>query len=226
MIRLFCGWDRREAAGLSVFVNSVVSRASEPVAIIPIHGQQGNGSNAFTYSRFSIPKLCDYEGWGIFADGSDMVCTTDIAELWNLRNEKYAVQVVKNTYKTSAKFKYIGTDMECPNIDYERKNWSSLMLLNCGHKANKFKAQNSLVSHQFNWLKDAQIGELPAEWNWLCDEYGENKKAHILHWTQGIPGFEHYKNSPMSKVWFAEKDKTFRGLQLGEKQFHILKLGF
>ena len=81
-----------------------------------------------------------------------------------------------------------------------------------------------MINMPFNWLKDVQIGELPAEWNWLCDEYGENKKAKILHWTQGIPGFEHYRNAPMSKAWMAEKDDTFRGLQLGEKHFHFYEL--
>lgn len=214
MIRLFCGWDEREAAGLGVFVNSIVSRASEPIAILPLHGPQSTGSNAFTYSRFAIPKICNYDGWAIFADGSDMVCLDDIAKLWAMRDERFAVQVVKNDYKTNGTVKYIGTDMESPNLDYPRKNWSSVMLWNCGHKSNKIELVNSVVSHQFYWLNDEEVGELPAEWNWLCDEYGANEEAKILHWTQGIPGFRHYQNAPMAYHWHREQKKAHRGFQL------------
>ena len=213
MIRLFCGWDEREAAGLGVFVNSVVERASEHVAIIPLHGPQRNGSNAFTYVRFDVPRICEYEGWAIFADGSDMVCRADIAELWAMRNPKYAVQVVKHDYTSNAKRKYIGTDMESPNVHYLRKNWSSLILWNCAHPANKVEARNTLFGHQFSWLDDDLIGELPLSWNWLCDEYGDSPKAKILHWTQGIPGFRHYRHAPMAEVWHAEQEKAHRGMQ-------------
>lgn len=214
MIRLFCGWDEREAAGLGVFVNSVVSRASDVVSFIPLHGPQSNGSNAFTYARFDIPRICEYEGWALFADGSDMACMDDIARLWALRNPKYAVQVVKHDYKSSAKTKYIDTDMECPNVHYDRKNWSSLMLINCAHPAWRIETRMSLDAHQFKNIIDAEIGELPQEWNWLCDEYGENPKAKMLHWTQGIPGFAHYRNAPMAQVWHDEYKKAARGLQI------------
>lgn len=213
MIRLFCGWDEREAAGLGVFVNSVVSRASEPVAIIPLHGPQGSGSNAFTYARFNVPELCEYKGWAIFADGSDMVCVEDIAKLWALRDPKYAVQVVKHDYKSNVKTKYIDTDMECPNVDYKRKNWSSLMLWNCEHEANRGERELSLASHKFSWLDNHEIGELPKEWNWLCDEYGPNEEAKILHWTHGIPGFAYYRHSIQAEVWHAEHKKSTRGFQ-------------
>jgi lipopolysaccharide biosynthesis glycosyltransferase len=43
----------------------------------------------------------DYSGWAIFADG-DMVCQADISELWALRDDSKAVQVVKHDYQTKA----------------------------------------------------------------------------------------------------------------------------
>jgi len=97
MIRLFTGWDFRESVGWGVFAQSVVARASEPVSIIPMTGHQFDGSNAFTYSRFFVPHMCNYEGWAIFADGCDQLCLADIKDLWDLRDDRYAVQVVNMT---------------------------------------------------------------------------------------------------------------------------------
>lgn len=217
MIRLFTGWDHREAVGWGVFTSSVIRRCREPVSIVPLHGTQGDGSNAFTYARFWIADLCQYEGWAIFADGCDMVCLADLADLWALRDERFAVQVVKHAYATKDKVKYRGTEMECPNIDYKGKNWSSLMLINCGHpKALRLTpaTQFDVGMHRFDWLDEREdVGSLSREWNWICDEFGENSTAKILHWTRGIPAFTQYRITPMADVWFTEYMDSQRGLQ-------------
>jgi hypothetical protein len=184
VIRLLTGFDAREAAGWDAFVNSVHEYASEPVSIARLPEKQGDGSNRFTYSRFLIPELCDFEGFAIYADGADMICRADIAELWAMRDERYAVQVVKHEYVTKFPRKYLGTTMESVNVAYPRKNWSSLIIWNCGAYINRDMKGNL---HRFEWLPDEDIGDLPAEWNWLADEYGYNEKAKILHYTAGMP---------------------------------------
>lgn len=215
MIRLFTGYDAREAVGFHAFAQSVLSRATQPVSIIPLSGRQVNGSTAFTYARYLIPKLCDYQGWAIFADGCDMACRTDISALWDLRDPYYAVQVVKHDYRTNAPRKFLGTPMECANIDYRCKNWSSLMLINCAHPGMlDFTIVPSVEMHQFYWLKEQDIGALPVEWNWLCDEYGVNEEANMLHWTQGIPAFTEYAHAPMAEVWEHEYRASQQGHQL------------
>jgi hypothetical protein len=135
-----------------------------------------------------------------------MLLRANIKELFDLRNPGYAVQVVKHDYKTKHARKYVGTEMEAENHDYPRKNWSSVILWNCGHIAH-FKNRHRMSTtdgkflHRFGWLEDEQIGELPVEWNWLCDEYGENPEAKLLHWTAGGPFLPHYADSPMSAHW-------------------------
>jgi hypothetical protein len=137
VINLFCGWDKREADGFHVFTHSVITRATQPVSIVPIAGMgMQQGSNAFTLSRFMVPWLMGYQGHAIFCDASDMLMLGDIADLDALFDDRYAVQVVKHPdYRTKHKTKYRGTDMECPNMDYNRKNWASVMLMNCEHPA-------------------------------------------------------------------------------------------
>lgn len=203
MIRLFCGYDEREAVGFHVFASSVIRRSSELVSIIPIQDKEAtDGSNAFTYARYLVPKMCGYEGWAIFADACDMLMLEDIAELWALRDDKYAVQLVKHSYSTRNPIKYLGTSMQCPNVDYPRKNWSSLMLINCAAPEWKACQPSGIEAHQFKNFQDSSIGSLPAEWNCLVDE--GQKEGKVLHWTAGIPGFEIYKAAPYAEAWHTE----------------------
>lgn len=136
-----------------------------------------------------------------------MLMRGDIAELWNLRESWYGVMTVQHDYKTKHPRKYIGTELECANEDYPRKNWSSAILWDCGHYMNRcltpdFIEQNQgSYLHRFGWLPSERIGSLPAEWNHLVGEQDYNREAKIAHFTLGIPGFEHYKLCDYSEEW-------------------------
>lgn len=207
MIHLFCGYDRREAIGFHVFVHSVLARTSAPVSIVPLAAMGlPEGSNAFTQSRFLVPKLMRYSGHAIFADASDMLAMGDVAELDALFDTRFAIQVVKHAdYKTRHKTKYRGTAMECPNMDYPRKNWASVCIFNCEHPAWQLvdASDASLIGLKF--LPDDLIGALPAEWNRLADEGHSTADAKILHWTAGVPAFEAYRDAPAASAWHSTK---------------------
>lgn len=192
-------------------------RASRPVSFTPLHlpllpykEQHDDGTNAFIYSRFLVPYLCDYNGPALFLDGADMLCRADIAELWDLFDPFYAVQVVKHHYKTTAARKYVGTGMEADNRDYPRKNWSSLMLFNCSHKAWQRIPPKDIghlpgsFLHRFEWIPDRFVGELPKEWNWLVREYPHNPAARLVHYTLGVPGFPAYAQDDYADEWREE----------------------
>jgi hypothetical protein len=210
MIRLFCGYDAREIPGFHVFAHSVMKRASRAVAIVPLARYAvPEGSNAFTLSRFLVPMLCGYEGRAIFCDAADMLMVGDVAKLDDLFDPSFAVQVVKHpTYASAHPRKYVGTEMECEQTDYDRKNWASVMLINCGHPAWKdvdeslLKLRPKLDFLQFRIIPEAAIGTLPAEWNVLIDEGQSDAGAQLLHWTAGIPYFWHYQNARRSQDWF------------------------
>src|ERR1041384_2173684 len=76
---------------------------------------------------------------------------------------------------------------------YARKNWSSVMLFNCDHPANRrlslvdVQERRGFDLHQFYWLNDAEIGALPAEWNWLIGEQERPANPKIAHFTLGGP---------------------------------------
>jgi lipopolysaccharide biosynthesis glycosyltransferase len=221
-INIIVGFDQREAVAYHVFCQSVLERASKPVCFIPLakntlnfyNETKKDGSNDFIYSRFLTPFICDFKGHAIFADG-DMVVNADIVELINQFDPTKAVQVVKHNYQTKAKVKYLGNK----NENYPRKNWSSLILWNCSHEANKILTPEFIQDkpgsyvHRFSWLTDDLIGELPIEWNWLDTEYDYNDQAKIIHYTLGTPCFSEYKNSSMSKYWWEVYEISKNGIE-------------
>lgn len=223
MIRIFVGFDQRESVAFHTFNQSVVEHASVPVAITPLvlralpgyEETHRDGSNTFIYSRFLTPQLCGFEGWAIFADG-DMVCRADIAELWALRDETKAVQVVQHDYQTTAGIKYLGNK----NQNYPRKNWSSVVLWNCGHPKHRVLTpafvmqQTGAFLHRFSWLDDADIGALPAAWNWLTTEYPDNPEAKLLHYTLGTPCFKDYWHAAMADEWHGAHARSQDGMHV------------
>lgn len=208
-IKLFCGFDEREALGYAVFCHSVIRRASRPVEFIPLASMGlPEGTNAFTVSRFLVPWLCDFKGHAIFCDASDMLMQGDIAELDSLFNPDYAVQVVQHPdYRTRHKTKYRGTSMECPNSDYPRKNWASVMLINCEHPdwygCSPDSLRDSNIGNLLRFSFTEAIGDLPPEWNCLVDE--GQPAGKLLHWTAGIPGFQAYSGAPFAELWHHER---------------------
>lgn len=213
MIHLFCGYEPAESVGFHVFAHSVLARATRPVSIIPL-ARMGMpiGTNAFTVSRFMVPYLMGFRGAAIFVDASDMLMLGDVSDLADLFDPRYAVQVVKHPdYQTRHRIKYRGTDLECPNCDYGRKNWASVMLLNCGHEAwagvtpTQLEATPILDLLQLRNVPDEAIGALPDAWNRLVDEGHPVDGAHLLHWTAGIPAFAAYRDAPGAELWHAAR---------------------
>jgi hypothetical protein len=106
--------------------------------------------------------------------------------------------------------KYMGA----PNEDYPRKNWSSVILWNCSSWPNRkltpsfVQSQPGSYLHRFSWLDDDRIGELPIEWNWLPDEFGENPAAKLLHYTLGTPCFTEFADTPQADEWHQERTLT------------------
>lgn len=215
MIQVFAGYDPGEADGFHVFTQSIIEHSSVPVSITPLHlpmlsfysDKNNKGTNSFIMSRFLVPYMMGYNGWAIFMDGADMMLRGDIAELADLFDPWKAVQVVQHDYTTKHAKKYIGTPMENDNINYPRKNWSSVMLINCKHYAwgqitpeTVEKLPNSYL-HRFEFIDERFIGDLPKEWNWLVGEYPYNEEAKLAHFTLGIPSFDFYRHCDYSQEW-------------------------
>lgn len=218
VIKIFIGYDPVESVAWHTLAHSIYSRSTSPLALIPINlknlksiykrEKNPKQSNEFSFSRFLVPYLCDYKGYGIFLD-CDMMLRCDISEMLSVINEQpdKAVYVVKHSYEPKDNIKYLNN----AQYKYPRKNWSSVVLWNAEHEANKLVTEDyvntasAMDLHRFNWLKDEQIGELDIKWNWLVGEY-DNPPSDVknVHWTNGGPYFEEYSDVDFSAEWFEE----------------------
>ena len=215
MIPVFIGYDGRETVALNVLTHSIHARSSQPVTIAPVMLSQLKvifqrerhplQSTDFSFSRFLTPHLSDYTGWSVFMD-CDMLMLDDIAKLWALRDEHYAVMVVKHEHVPKEERKFLNE----PQTKYEKKNWSSVMLFNnarCRALSPEYvNAASGLELHQFKWLADDRlIGALPSRWNHLVGYDAPRADAALVHYTLGGPYFDEYSNCEYSREWFAER---------------------
>jgi hypothetical protein len=219
-MKVFVGYDTREDIAYQVCKHSLESR-NKNVEVRPLKQnelrEQGwysrpidkLASTEFTFTRFLVPELCNFDGWALFCD-SDIIFIEDIKELFDQADNKYAVMCAQHDYTPKEGVKMDGQTQTV----YPRKNWSSVVLFNCGHPSNK-KLDLNLVNnpeitgaylHRFSWLDDSEIGQISHEWNWLTDWYEEGKDGtpKALHYTEGGPWFENYRNCGWHSTWKIE----------------------
>ncbi|MBI2961498.1 MAG: glycosyltransferase [Betaproteobacteria bacterium] len=216
MIPVFIGYDPREAVAWSVLAHSIQVRSSVPVAIAPlalaqlrevlVRARHPLQSTDFAFSRFLVPYLSRYSGWSVFLD-CDMLALDDIANLWALRDERYAVQVVKHDHRPREKTKFLGE----PQTAYEKKNWSSVMLFNNGKcralTPEYVNRAGGLDLHQFEWLEsEALIGALPGRWNHLVGCSAPSREVSLVHYTLGGPYFPEFADCEYADEWRAERE--------------------
>lgn len=223
-IPIFVGYDYRERAAANILIDSLYQNSSFPLSITPLITKQLENqklysrnrdpkqSTEFSFTRFLVPYLMDFEGWAIFMD-CDMLCRGDIYDLWKLKNDKYALMCVKHNHISSSNFKFQGEVQS----NYPKKNWSSMMLFNSAKckalSLNYVNNASGLDLHRFNWLEnEKEIGELPKKWNYLVDVQNENQanKASLIHWTLGGPWFKDQRQSGgiLSTEWFNRRDEA------------------
>lgn len=234
MLNVYIGYDRREDEAYRVACASAQDVSSKLVAIHrldardlyqrrllwrPVEVRDGQmrdhlsgapQSTEFASSRFVVPFI-QKTGWSLFAD-CDVVFMADLAELFALADNRYAVMCVQHGPLHGPSVKMDGQVQTV----YSRKAWSSVMLLNADHEAwnrltlamvNQYPGE---LLHRFFWLRDSEIGALPPEWNWLVGCTPKPEAPKIAHFTLGVPIMPGYENSEHADIWYAARDRANR----------------
>ena len=219
-MKVFVGYDPREDIAYRVCEYSIKAR-NAGVEVIPLKQSElreagiytrepdALSSTEFTFTRFLVPHLMNYEGWALFCD-CDFLFQIDVAEIFKQAQNQYAVMCVQHDYTPTEIEKMDG----CKQLPYPRKNWSSLILWNCGHPANaglipqivNNENNTGQFFHRFQWLLDEQVGPLSHEYNWLVNWYKEPQdgKPKAIHYTEGGPWFDNYKYCEYGYQWALE----------------------
>lgn len=241
LLTVYIGYDPREDDAYQVCKASLERHSSIPLNIVKLemYAAQDAGcyrrsfrragkqmidlmdgkpfSTEFSFSRFLVPALSLYQGWALFVD-CDFLFTDDVAKLLPKVDETKAALVVKHTHIPAEHEKMDGVSQ----VPYYRKNWSSFVLWNCVHPANRALTADAVNTftgrslHGFDWLEDYQIGSLPVTWNWLS---GVNEQLDevpaAIHFTNGIPSMEGHEHSPYADLW---RDELIRSATEGKSQ--------
>jgi lipopolysaccharide biosynthesis glycosyltransferase len=223
-MKIFVGYDPREDIAYQVCKHSILSKQPD-AEVRPLVQKELRdagwytrpvdklASTEFTFTRFLVPELMNFNGWALFMD-CDMILTTDIKELFDQTDDKYAVMCVQHDYTPKEGMKMDGQKQTV----YPRKNWSSVVLFNCAHPSNRKLTQdmvndtelNGAYFHRFSWLKDKEIGELDHTWNYLVGVYNDLENPKLIHYTEGGPWFENYRDCDFHQEWKNELYDMFK----------------
>lgn len=189
-LRVMIGYDPRQPVAFNVCAHSVMRHASVPVSITALHLKQlpitRRSLTEFTYSRFMVPWLCDYEGVSVFMD-ADIIMRGDIKGLFDSFDDKYDCQVMQY----QAKFE-----------------WSSVVLFNnakCKILTPEYVQDDANSLLNLSWAKS--VGTFPRKYN-FCVGYEQNndmrEQAHLMHFTKGIPVWPETQGLIEDKYWMKE----------------------
>ena len=232
-LNIYIGWDSREPVAADVAASSIVRYTRTPIKFTylkhrtlrksghfqrpwMVNGETGEWSDLldgrpfsteFSHTRFLIPQLQSFKGWALFID-LDMIFRYDVAKLFSLKNEKFAIMCVKHNHELNAdRLKMDGRIQQ----KYFRKNWSSFVLWNCGHLGNirltkeKVNYMKGRDLHAFSWLKEEEIGSLPYNYNYISGISPVlSDKPYVIHYTEGGPWFPECKDVAYADLWDEE----------------------
>lgn len=218
-LNVYIGYDEREKVAADVCKFSIEDHVRYPIDItylkssdIPEFQREREPYQAtdFTYTRFLVPYLNQYKpGWSVFCD-CDFLFLCDIRQIMQYIDPTKAVSVVQHPeYVPRTKTKMDGVSQS----PLRRKNWASLIVFKNDHTKNK-QLTPELVNtitpgrdlHQFAWLNDDEIGNLPMEWNCL-DNYYYLEKPRAIHYTDGGPWFANYQDTPYAMRWIRAHER-------------------
>ena len=239
-LKVYIGWDSREDIAYKVAKHSIEKYASVPVEIVPLKQEELRsnkdywrphdklGSTEFTFSRFLVPHLNNYKDWALFID-CDFLFLDDIKKLFDQIDDRYAIMCAQHDYTPKQGVKMDGQVQTV----YPRKNWSSMMLINCAHPSNQQVTKEFVNDpekdgkylHRFSWLNNNEIGKISHEWNWLVGWYKEvvDGLPKALHYTEGGPWFKDYQRCEYAVDWLLMEKSYLKENKKKDKE--LIQLG-
>jgi lipopolysaccharide biosynthesis glycosyltransferase len=210
--QIFIGYDPSQQIAYDVLKFSLEKHAGEPIEVHAIDADKLTdfdrpvdplASTPFTYTRFLVPYLSNYEGIALFMD-SDMLALGDISELFHLPMDGLALRVRQHDYNPTATVKMGGKTQ----TQYPRKNWSSLMLMNnpelTAWSKEAVETQSGAWLHRFEAIPDEKIGDISEEWNVLDHMTGPTK---LLHYTSGGPWLPGCEDADHADLWHQYREE-------------------
>ena len=207
-IKIFIGYEKNHPEAYTV-CRASIQRFNDQYDIRPLIKEdlqrqaiytrpyQGESTD-FAFTRFLVPHLMDYDGYGLFCDG-DFLWRCDPKEITEFVDQSCAVSVVKHPELIMSDHVKMEGKINRP---YPKKYWSSLMYFNCSlckELTREYVSRKQASElHGFDWAED--IGSIPATFNMLVGYY-DFIDPKAVHFTDGGPWLEQYKDVPYADEW-------------------------
>jgi hypothetical protein len=211
LIRVFVGASPAQRVPFLVLTSSILRRASQAVQISALcdfditHPMPKDPKNRprtpFSFQRFAIPALCNYEGRAIYLD-SDMIVLDDIAKLW--AHDLHQYPVASTDVVESARNAVLV-------IDCDRAFWDLEFIVK--RLDLKLSDYQSLMEN-LNGLGPV-ARTIPARWNRL-DEFVPVHGNSILHYTDMRRQPWLAEGHPLQDLWIEEARHGLASLEAQE----------
>jgi len=201
-VRIFIGGDPTQILGAKIFEYSVRQFASMSIECVVINNDglpvptdpNKRARTGFSFCRFKIPELCNYQGRAIYVD-ADMQVFTDIKDLWT--------RDFGDSWLLYSELPYDGKGERIPQY--------SVMLMNCEKlKWDASEIVNSLeqddmdyptLMHHFTMMPpEKKTPDLDYEWNSL--ESYEEGKTKLIHYTDMPTQPWVSDKNPNGELWY------------------------
>lgn len=200
LIKVFIGSSRSEWLPAKVLEQSIRSRSQHPIEVLRLYEtkiqipspkkKNCTPRTPFSFQRFLIPELCNYQGKAIYLD-ADMLLFSDIAELWNISMDGSDVLSVAPADNTQT------PQFSVMLLDTEKLLWNINDIVN--DLDNEKFTYNQLM-YEFSVAKKVKP-KIPSAWNSL-ENFSEDTK--LLHYTDmpQQPWVSSY--NPLKYLWLKE----------------------
>ena len=187
--KIFVGVAERELVAFKVLEYSIHKYSSIPVQVIALpkvdinpRKRNNRARTPFSFSRFLIPQLMNYQGRAVYLD-SDMVVFSDVAELFSypMGNNTIAVtrqDSIPEKWKNNSHFS-IGRQFSVMVIDCSKALWKIKEIIR-GLDEERFTYEQLLFSLSIEDSSNISDALDPA-WNML-EEFAPDK-TKLLHFT-------------------------------------------
>lgn len=229
-LSVFIGFDKREPEAYDVTAFSLRRHASRAVDIFPLKidelraqglytrptstrdGRMWDDvsgapmSTEFAITRFFMAQLARTP-WALFCD-CDFLWRGDVFELLDSLSPTKALYCVQHDHRPPEQIK-MDNQLQ---LQYARKNWSSMMVWNLKHPAHARLTLDKLNTlpgrdlHRFCWLQDDEIGGVSPTWNWLEGHSDPAIDPKVIHYTRGGPWFDNWQHVAFAQDWLDERD--------------------
>ena len=212
-IRIFVGTDRSQLLAVKVLEHSIKRHTQLDIQVIPMldlpvkqpNDPKNYKRTGFSFSRFCIPKLANYNGKAIYMD-ADMLVRKDISSLWNIPidNAKIIIQEdIPPEHQESQKLGAPG----------KRIKQCAVMILNCSRleweidsiidDLNQDKYDYEMLMYDLCILDEENDIKFSVPFQWNSLEYYDQDTC-LIHYTDMATQPWVFSGNPYGNIWLDE----------------------